>query len=130
MQCDFPRARSLVCISSSRIHKRTGKPLAPLCRYFISSHRPEDLTPDQWIQAVRGHWGGVEIRNHWTRDAILREDHTRSRNPILVGALAMLRSALLAIYARLRENHPCLPAILENLRANPHLCRRLIMEKL
>ena len=43
---------------------------------------------------------------------------------------AALRSALLAVYARLRENHPCLPAILENLRANPHLCRRLMMEKL
>ena len=41
--------------------------------------------------------GGSEIRNHWTRDAILREDHTRSRNPTLVGAFALLRSALLAI---------------------------------
>jgi len=85
------------------------------------------MTPEAWIHTIRNHWGGVEIRNHWSRDAILREDHTRSRNPTLVGALALLRSALLAIYARLRETHGCLPAIIENLRANPLTVQRLIM---
>lgn len=88
------------------------------------------MTPEDWIRTIRNHWGGVEIRNHWSRDAILREDHTRSRNPTLVGALALLRSALLAIYARLRETHGCLPAILETLRANPHAVQRLVMEQL
>ena len=88
------------------------------------------MTPEAWIRTIRNHWGGVEIRNHWTRDAILREDHTRSRNPTLVGALALLRSALLAIYARLRETHGCLPAIIENLRANPFSVQRLVMGKL
>jgi predicted transposase YbfD/YdcC len=84
------------------------------------------MTPEAWSRTIRNHWAGVEIRNHWTRDAILREDHTRSRNPTLVGALALLRSALLAVYARLRESQGGLPAILENLRANPHLTQRLI----
>ena len=88
------------------------------------------MAPETWIRTIRNHWGGVEIRNHWIRDAILREDHTRSRNPNLVGALALLRSALLAIYARLRETHGCIPAILENLRMNPAYAQRLVMGQL
>ena len=46
--------------------------------------------PAQWHRLIRGHWGGVENRNHWSKDAIWREDATRSRNPNLVGNLALL----------------------------------------
>lgn len=46
-----------------------------------------------WINLIRGHWAGVENRNHWRRDAIGDEDGTRSRKPNIVGNLALLRSA-------------------------------------
>ena len=44
---------------------------------------------------IRGHWAGCEIRNHWRKDACLLEDKTRSRNPNIVAALAMIRNLVL-----------------------------------
>lgn len=63
--------------------------------YYISSLSADSLTPAQWLERIRGHWGGIEIRNHWRKDACLMEDKTRSRNPNTVAAMAMLRNCLL-----------------------------------
>jgi len=54
----------------------------------------------------------------------------QSQAGTLPACLALLRSALLAIYARLRDMYGCLPAIIENLRANPLTVQRLVMGKL
>ena len=54
-----------------------------------------------WIGLIRDHWGGVENRNHWRRDALWGEDRTRSRNPNVVANLALLRSVL----TRLLNHH-------------------------
>jgi predicted transposase YbfD/YdcC len=71
----------------------------------------------QWLELIRGHWGGVEIRNHWKKDAILFEDKTRSRNPTLVGTLAMLRNTLLFMHKE-QEEHKTLPGFIEAIAAN------------
>jgi len=63
--------------------------------YYLSSRPFESMTPEQWLDTIRGHWGGIEIRNHWRKDACLLEDKTRSRNPNTVAAMAMLRNCLL-----------------------------------
>jgi len=63
--------------------------------YYLSSRHLDSMTPTQWLERIQGHWGGIEIRNHWRRDACLLEDKTRSRNPNIVAALAMLRNCLL-----------------------------------
>lgn len=63
--------------------------------YYLSSRPAESMTPAQWLECIRGHWGGIEIRNHWRKDACLHEDKTRSRNPTTVAAMAMLRNCLL-----------------------------------
>jgi hypothetical protein len=63
--------------------------------YYLSCRPAESMTPEQWLELIRGHWGGIEIRNHWRKDACLREDKTRSRNPNVVAAMAMLRNCLL-----------------------------------
>jgi hypothetical protein len=76
---------------------RSGKPFDET-RYYISNRSSTARTFAQWIQDVRNHWAGVENRLHWRKDACLREDATRSRNPNLVGALALLRNALFAIH--------------------------------
>ena len=62
---------------------------------FVSSVPPEAHRPEPWLGLIRGHWGGVEIRNHWRRDALMGEDRSRSRNPNLLAKLALIRSALL-----------------------------------
>lgn len=62
---------------------------------YLSSSPANHFSPEQWLKHIRGHWGGIEIRNHWRKDACLFEDKTRSRNPNTVAAMAMLRNVLL-----------------------------------
>jgi hypothetical protein len=49
---------------------KTGK-LSTETRYYLSSQFPGERTDLDWHALIRGHWGGVEIRNHWRRDAPL-----------------------------------------------------------
>lgn len=123
LQIGFPHARSVVAIwlRSERNSKETIA-----VRYYISSHDPDDHHEVQWHRLIRGHWGGVENRNHWSRDAIWREDATRSRNPNLVGNLALLRNALLSIAEQEREVYGSLPAFTEAMRADQRLPFNLI----
>lgn len=65
----------------------------------MSSHPPRDAS--FFAALIRGHWGGCEIRNHWVRDEIFEEDATRSKVLNLNGNLAVLRSCLIALKARL-----------------------------
>lgn len=85
-------------------------------------------TPAQWHALVRGHWGGVEIRNHWRRDAIWGEDRSRTRNLHALANLALLRNALLAL---LPEHYPDvpLPEIHGRLCAHPLASLRLLRAK-
>jgi predicted transposase YbfD/YdcC len=43
-------------------------------RHFVSSLRTDDLTPEQWLQVVRSHWG-VENNNHNILDTAFAEDN-------------------------------------------------------
>jgi hypothetical protein len=79
---------------------------------------------------VRGHWAGVENRNHWRRDACWLEDRTRSRNPNIVGALALMRNALLALAQPELDHHGSLPAFSEAVTARPHLALNLLRARL
>lgn len=127
MEYGFTYARSIIAVWSKVL--RNGKETATV-RYYISSHAPGDFTPSQWHRLIRGHWAGVENRNHWSKDAIWREDATRSRNPNLVGNLALLRNALLAIVAEERETYGSLPAFTEAMQADRSLPFNLITRKL
>jgi predicted transposase YbfD/YdcC len=117
LQCNFPRARTLLQITRQTAHKKTGKHTR-LTRWFVSSRQPDQVPPQQWLADIRGHWAGVEIRNHWMKDAILYEDKTRSRNPNIVGALALLRAALLRIFHHFKPLYGSLIAALEYIRTD------------
>jgi len=83
MTSDFPLARSLIVLRSERTVKKTGL-TATASRYSLSSAPPDQYTPTPWLKLIRGHWGGVDIRNHWRRDALMGEDRSRSRQPNLL----------------------------------------------
>jgi predicted transposase YbfD/YdcC len=93
MAIAFPFARTVVGLRSERTVKATGVTTTEW-RFYLSSQAPTERTPENWIGLIRGHWGGVENRNHWRRDALWGEDQTRSNNPNLVANLALVRSAL------------------------------------
>ena len=97
-------------------------------RYYLSSQEPQERTPEQWQQLVRGHWGGVEIRNHWRRDAVWGEDGSRTRNATALANLALLRNALFAL---LPEHYPGVshPEIHEQLHSHPARCLRVIRSR-
>jgi hypothetical protein len=98
-------------------------------RYYLSSLEATERTPAQWLELVRGHWAGVENRNHGRRDACLGEDRTRSRHPNVLINLALLRSATLLL---LNHGYPGrrLPELNEAFAVKPALAWRLIRDPL
>lgn len=127
LQANIPYARTVVAVRKQtyRRGQRTEE-----TRYFLSSLQMNERTPEAWLVLIRGHWAGVEIRNHWHRDACWSEDKTRSRNPNLVGALILLRSAVLALVTDELDTHGSLPAFTESCAANPSLTLRLLRNNL
>ena len=116
MKADFPYARSLIVLRNTRCIKKTNQSSTE-AHYYLSSALPEQYRPPQWLGLIRGHWAGVEVRNHWRRDVLFREDGSRSRNPNLLANVALIRNALLAILA---EHFPEAtgPEIIEQLSRN------------
>jgi predicted transposase YbfD/YdcC len=110
----------VVVVRNKRTVKRTGHTTTET-PYYLSSAPPKQHTPEQWLDLIRGHWGGAEIRNHWRRDVLLGEDGSRSRNPNLLANLALLRSTLLALLADQFPDCP-LPQVLEQLHSKPAQC--------
>ena len=109
LSADFPHARTLIVVRSQRTIKQSGQ-TSTESRYYLASAPPGDHTPRQWLDLIRGHWGGVEIRNHWRRDALLGEDATRSRHPTLLANVALIRNTLLAVLSEALE-HQSLPQL-------------------
>lgn len=117
MAIGFAFARTVAGLRSERTVKATGVTTTEW-RFYLSSQDPTERTPDNWIGLIRGHWGGVENRNHWRRDALWGEDQTRSRNSNLVANLALVRSA---VFRLLNHHYPerSHPELREAFGANP-----------
>jgi len=124
MAADFPYARSLIVVRSQRTIKKTGA-TSQESRYYLSSRPPTDHSQAQWLGLIRGHWGGVENRNHWRRDALMGEDRSRSRNPTLLANMALLRSALLLVLSEPLQTRS-LPQMREQLHSHPARCLALL----
>lgn len=114
----------MIVVRSHRTQKRTGL-TSTESRYYLSSVPPEQYSAQQWLALIRGHWGGVEIRNHWRRDVLMGEDRSRSRQADLLVNLAIIRSALLAVLAD-RLGQESLPAFRERLHSSPKQCLAII----
>ena len=128
MQTQIPGSRTVLAVRCRRTYKKSGHEEDEI-RYFVSSALPTAYDPAGWARRVRGHWGGVEIRNHWRKDALLLEDKTRSRNVNLVGALIMLRNAVLGLLLHFAGDAP-MPAAVERIRRSHWLPLRLICKEL
>ncbi len=93
LDVNFPHVETLIRVRRDSTAFKEDKDRLP--GYYVSSLPASSLSPKQWLDHIRGHWGGIEIRNHWRKDACLQEDKTRSRNPTTVAAMAMLRNCLI-----------------------------------
>jgi predicted transposase YbfD/YdcC len=126
LTADFPFARTLIVVRSERTVKKTGTTTSE-SRYYLSSALPEQYRPEQWLELIRGHWGGVEVRNHWRRDAVMGEDRSRSRNGPLLANLALIRNALLALLPEHLQGRS-LPELQEHLHSKPSRCYALLRQ--
>jgi len=123
-QADYPGLRGLVLIDKTTTRKRDGKQTREH-RAYASSLAAGEKSAARLLELIRGHWGGVEIRNHWRRDACWREDHTRTRNVNALANLALLRSALLRLCA---QHWPelSLPRVFETCQHSPSKALRAL----
>jgi len=126
LKADFPYARTLIVLRSERTVKKTGDTTLE-SRYYLSSALAQQYAPRQWLGLIRGHWGGVEVRNHWRRDALMGEDGSRSRNARLLANVALLRNALLAVLADPLQEQS-LPQLRESLHSHPGRCLALLAD--
>ena len=117
MSADFPHARALIVVRSERTIKQSGTS-SEESRYYLSSREAGEHTEARWLELIRGHWGGVENRNHWRRDALMGEDRSRSRNATLLANVALIRSALLQVMSPHLAG-PSLPQLREHLHSHP-----------
>ena len=121
----FPHVQTVIRVRRESTAFKDAKDRLP--GYYVSSLPADRFTPAQWLQHIRGHWGGIEIRNHWRKDACLREDKTRSRNPNTVAALAMLRNCLLLFLSE--EQVPNLNAFTEATAADSDRALDMLMRE-
>lgn len=126
MSVDFPYARSLVVVRSERTLKRSGQS-SQESRYYVSSREPGQHSEARWLELIRGHWAGVENRNHWRRDALLGEDGSRSRDAKLLANVALLRNVLLGVMAKALTSQS-LPQLQEQLHSHPARCLALLSQ--
>jgi len=125
LTADFPFARTLIVLRSERTIKKTSA-TSTESRYYLASAPPQQYQPVRWLKLIRGHWGGVEIRNHWRRDALMGEDDSRSRNANLLANVALIRSALLHTISE-HIDQQSLPELRENLQSHPARCLSLLV---
>lgn len=88
--------------------------------FYTTSHPPAPGSARLFGELARGHWGGCESRNHWVRDACMREDKTRSRNYNINCNLSALRACLVALKADLHPE-PSWPDLQERSQHNPNI---------
>jgi predicted transposase YbfD/YdcC len=124
LQVQFPFARTLIVLRSERTIKKTALSTTE-SRFYLSSVPAQQHGPERWLQLIRGHWGGVEIRNHWRRDVLMGEDASRSRNANLLANMALIRSALLEILSE-HIQEQSLPQFQENIASDPKSCLALL----
>jgi hypothetical protein len=67
----------------------------------ITSLTVDEASPAKLLALVRSHWH-IENRCHWRRDATLGEDRCLVRQPLVATVLALLNSAILALFDYLK----------------------------
>ena len=90
----YALGEQVIALERTVTHKRSGKQTLGT-RWFITSLSVEEAGWERLAKLIRAHWT-VENNIHWLKDAVMKEDRTRQRNPNAAQALGLLRTALLA----------------------------------
>lgn len=118
----IPYARSLVVVEKTSTDN-TG--IEQTVSFYLSSRASCQGCAQRFAKAIRGHWGGCEIRNHWIRNALWGEDKTRSKNWHINANLAILRTTLIGLRADVEETSEW-PAFFEKCQRHPSIAYQLV----
>ena len=66
--------------------------------YYATSVADRELTNDELLNVIRGHWSAVENGVHYRRDVSFGEDACRVTNRKAAHALATLRNLAIGLY--------------------------------
>ena len=95
---EFPEARQWIWVRSTR--EREGRLPEVETRLFLTSIPSGELSGEQMLTVVRGHWG-IENGPNWTADVVLEEDTAsaslRGQAPVVLSWLRLLAYNLLAL---------------------------------
>ena len=106
----------------TRTINKTGKTSSETA-WHLCTLEARSRTARQWAAHIRDHWG-IESRDHNRRDSCLLEDKTRSRDPNVVGNLAVARAALLFFSSRTKDGN--INAFTECCREDRSMALRLL----
>jgi predicted transposase YbfD/YdcC len=92
---DFPHLRQVACIIRE-IFNRQGEKISKEVAIKVTSAGAEKITAAAINRHARNHWG-IENKSHYTRDAVLREDHNQSFTGEGPQALASLHNLAIGL---------------------------------
>ena len=113
----FPHCRQVARIQRITTLVSTGKTRQEKVA-IITSQAPEQASPCQVLERVRGHWS-IENRSHWVRDVTFDEDRSQVRTKQGPRMMAILRNLAIAIIRLLGFDY--LPRGLRHFGQRPHL---------
>jgi predicted transposase YbfD/YdcC len=91
--------------------------------YGVSSCLPEEVSPEDLLHFVQGHWG-IENKLHWVRDVTFDEDRSQIRTGTGPQTMATLRN--LAVSLLRLNGHLNLAQATRYYNAHRHEALRLI----
>jgi len=94
--------------------------------YGVTSLRPDEAGPEQLLQINRDYWG-IENGLHYRRDKPLREDATRTSNPTLAEAVAILNNLVIGL--ALHQGWRYLPNARRHFNANLQDALNLVLRR-
>ena len=125
MKSGFAFGEQVLAVERTVTHKATGKKIAGV-REFITTLQPHEISQSLLVNLPRQHWT-VENNIHWLKDAVMKEDSTRQRNPNGAQALGLLRTVLLAPVRK--AGHQSLTHATEDFAANKWGAARIIVHQ-
>ena len=95
----IPAAEQIFRIDRKVDHMRRGKVKKTTIEiaYGVTSHLPEEASPEQLLSRVREYWW-IEGKQHYRRDHTQREDHCQVRNTMAARNLSILRSGAIFLF--------------------------------
>ncbi len=75
-----------------------AKPPSDEIAYYATSVAFQELSDDEWMEVIRGHWSAIENGVHHRRDVSFGEDACRVAHSTGAHALATLRNLAIGLY--------------------------------